>query len=153
MDRTQLPSYCASCPQGLSLPGPGTTSLVSSGGVLDSWLSPVLRPTSPECYPLRVGGWWSRCTPVPPLVALAGLAMPGLASWHCPHWEHASLASNHTSLFVLPGSGLCYVRSLVPSTLVCAMLSQIALWLFLGDGLMSPSMFVCHQSQGRSGLL
>lgn len=49
-------------------------------------------------------------------------------------------------------SGLCYVRSLVPSTLVCAMSSQIALWLFLGDGLMSPSMFVCHQSQGRSGL-
>lgn len=60
----------------------------------------------------------------------------------------AFFLTQHSGWHGLPGSGLYSARSPVPGALVCAAPSQIALWLFLGDGWMSPSMFACRESQG-----
>ena len=68
--------------------------------------------------------------------------MPGAV--HYPHGEH-SLSSPCviSGDFALPGSCLCCVRSSVCDGLVCALLSQIAQWLLLVGGLVSPSIFLC----------
>lgn len=81
--------------------------------------------------------------------------MPGVSRLPCT--VHAGIilffppyAAFPWTLSVLPGSGLCYVRSSVCDAFACTMLPQIAQWLLLVDGLMSFSIFLCLWIQGRS---
>lgn len=80
-----------------------------------------------------------------------GNARSHFTAQHCPHWDTLSSSSLHSVSmdFVLLGSCLCHIRSSVRDALVCAMLSQIAQWRLLVDGLVSLSVFLWLWIQGE----